>query len=274
MYEAHWKLRECPFEGSPDSRYFFESETHQAAKLKLRYLVENRKGAGLLVGGGGYGKSFLLQVLASELGEQSGPVISVLFPQMSSAEMMAYIAAELCGVTEPSHEPPSPDRTIRQIQDALAGYAKRKLHPVIAIEEAHLIDDPQVFQAFRLLLNFQPLHGGAFTLILSGQRDLLNRIRRLPQLEERLTVKCLLRPLSYEETLGYVAHRLHTAGMDQSPFEPSAFDTLYELSGGIPRRINRLCDLALLVGYADNLKSITSDHLESVSEEIAAVLPD
>ncbi len=274
MYQAHWKLQECPFEGSADTRFFFESETHQAALLKLRYLVENRKGAGLIVGGGGYGKTFLLQMLAAELGEQSGPVISVLFPQLTAPEMMAYIAAELGGKPDLSPEPPSPDRTIRQIQEALAGYAQRKQHPVIAIEEAHLIDDPQVFQAFRLLLNFQPLYGGAFTLILSGQRDLLSRIRRLPQLEERLTVKCLLRPLSYEETLGYVAHRLHVAGVDQSPFEPSAFDTLYELSGGIPRRINRLCDLALLVGYADNLKSITADHLESVSEEIAAVMPE
>jgi type II secretory pathway predicted ATPase ExeA len=62
--------------------------------------------------------------------------------------------------------------------------------------------------------------------------------------------------------------------VEQSPFEPSAFDTLYELSGGIPRRINRLCDLALLVGYADNLRSITAEHLESVSEEIAAVMPE
>ncbi len=274
MYEAHWKLQQCPFEGSPDTAYFYESETHQAALLKLRYLVENRKGGGLLIGGGGYGKSFLLQVLAADLGEQSGPVIPVLFPQMTAAEMLAYIAAELGGTLNLGQEPPSVDRTIRQIQETLTAFAKREQHPVIAIEEAHLIDDPQVFQALRLLLNFQPLHGGAFTLILSGQRDLLSRIRRLPQLEERLTVKCLLRPLSYEETLGYVAHRLHVAGVDQSPFEPSAFDTLYELSGGIPRRINRLCDLALLVGYADNLKSISSDHLESVSEEIAAVMPD
>lgn len=274
MYEAYWKLRQGPFEGSPDSRFFFESETHQAALLKLRYLVENRKGAGILVGGGGYGKSYLLKVLASELGDQAGPIVSVLFPQMSAAELMAYIAAELSGTSDPSHEAPTLDRTIRQIQEVLATYSQKKQHPVIAVEEAHLIDDPQVFQALRLLLNFQPQHGGAFTLILSGQRDLLSRVRRLPQLEERLTVKCLLRPLSYEETLGYVAHRLKAAGAEQQPFDPSAYDTLYELSGGIPRRINRLCDLALLVGYADNLGIITSEQLESVSEELAAVMPD
>lgn len=274
MYESYWKLRENPFEGTPDAKFFYESETHQAALLKLRYLIENRKGAGLLIGGSGYGKSYLLQVLARELSEDLGPVVPVLFPQMSAPELLAYIAAELGAKSDHSHEPPSLDRTIRQIQELLAAYAERKRHPVIAIEEAHLIDDPQVFQALRLLLNFQPRHGGAFTLILSGQRDLLSRIRRLPQLEERLTVKCLLRPFSYEETLGYVTHRLQVAGVHESPFEPSAFDTLFELSGGIPRRINRLCDLALLVGFADGSSAITSQQLEAVSEELTAVMPD
>jgi type II secretory pathway predicted ATPase ExeA len=274
MYEAYWKMKQNPFDTFPDVPYFYESETHQAALLKLHYLVENRKGAGLLVGGGGYGKSFLLHVLSQQLGEQHGPVVPVLFPQMSPAELLAYIAVELGAKTDDDPEPISVDRTIRQIQEVLAKFAERKRHPVIAIEEAHLIDNPQVFQALRLLLNFQPQHGGAFTLILSGQRELLSRVRRLPQLEERLTVKCLLRPLSYEETLGYVTHRLQVAGLDRPPIEPSAFDTLFELSGGIPRRINRLCDLAFLVGYADGTATITSDQVEAVSEELTAVAPD
>lgn len=274
MYESYWNLKQNPFDTFPEEKYFYESETHQAALLKLRYLIENRKGAGLLVGGGGYGKSFLLHVLAQQLEEQHGPVVPVLFPQMSPAELLAYIASELGAETDEDREPASVDRTIRKIQEVLVRFAERKRHPVIAIEEAHLIDNPQVFQALRLLLNFQPQHGGAFTLILSGQRDVLSRIRRLPQLEERLTVKCLLRPLSYEETLGYVTHRLQVAGLEQAPLEPSAFDTLFELSGGIPRRINRLCDLAFLVGYADGTTSITSSQLESVSEELTAVVPD
>lgn len=274
MYESYWKLRHSPFESNTDAGFFYESETHQSALLKLRYLVENRKGGGLLVGGGGYGKTYLLQVLSSMLGDQGGPVIPVLFPQMSAAELMAYIAAELGGQPDHASEPPALDRTIRQIQELLDAYSKRQQHPVLAIEEAHLIDDPQVFQALRLLLNFQPRNGGSFTLILSGQRDLLSRVRRLPQLEERLTVKCLLRPLSYEETLAYVTHRLNVAGVEDSPFEAAAYDTLFELSGGIPRRINRLCDLALLVGYADNLKVVTTEMLESVAEELAAVVPE
>src|SRR5690242_18883501 len=119
MYEAYWKLRHSPFESNADAGFFYESETHQSALLKLRYLVENRKGGGLLVGGGGFGKSYLLQVLTMTLKDRGGPVIPVLFPQMSAAELMAYIAAELGGNSEHTSEPPSLDRTIRLIQDLL-----------------------------------------------------------------------------------------------------------------------------------------------------------
>lgn len=274
MYEAYWKLQHAPFDNSPHESVFYPSESHQATLLKLHYLVEHRKGAGLIVGGGGYGKSLLLQVLGKELGDSHCPLIPILFPQMSAAELLAYIADELGVPADTERDATSLDRIVHRIQIGLNSYNERGQHPVIAIEEAHLIDDPLVFQALRLLLNFQPRKGGAFTLILAGQRDLLSRIRRLPQLEERMTVKCVLRPLSYEETLGYITHRLKVAGVDQSPFDASAFDTLFELSGGIPRRINRLCDLALLVGYADGSSSISAAQIEAVSEELTAVAPD
>lgn len=274
MYENYWKLQRPPFDSSPDESLFFPSESHQATLLKLHYLVEHRKGSGLVVGGSGFGKSTLLHVLGKELNDTQCPLIPILFPQMTATELLAYIADELGSPSDTDRESLTLDRIVHRIQVSLTAYNERKQHPVIAIEEAHLIDDPLVFQALRLLLNFQPRNGGAFTLILSGQRDLLSRVRRLPQLEERLTVKCILRPLTYEETLGYVAHRLRISGLDQPPFEAAAFDTLFELSGGIPRRINRLCDLALLVGYADGSTVISAAQMEAVSEELTAVAPD
>lgn len=274
MYEAYWQLQSNPFDSLPDSRFFYHSETHQAALLKLNYLVEHRKGAAILVGASGSGKSFVTQVLAEQLPDGAGPLISVLFPQMSSSELLAYLAAELGGETEIMPEVPSVDRTIRQLQELFATYARRGQHPVIVIEEAHLIDDPQVFMALRLLLNFQPQHGGCFSLILAGQRELLTRIHRLPQLEERIAVKCLLRPLTYEETLGYIAQRIRMAGGQQELFESDALEALFELSSGLPRRLNRLCDLALLVGFADSSSIISSEQVEAVAEELAAVVPE
>ena len=94
------------------------------------------------------------------------------------------------------------------------------------------------------------------------------------QLEERLAVKCLIRPLSTEETTSYVSCRLEAAGATRPIFSPKAMQPLYELSGGIPRRINRLCDLALLVGFADESTEISAEQVEAVAEELTSVVPD
>jgi general secretion pathway protein A len=275
MYENYWQLESKPFENNADVEFFFQSETHQAALLKLRYVIENCKGAALLVGGIGSGKSFLVNALARQLSENYGPFVQIVFPQMSAAELLAYLAVELgADAAAVGSDSGGLDRTIRQLQQQLLQFSQRGKHPVILIDEAHLIDDPHVFQALRLLLNFQQQHGTAFTLILSGQRDLLSRVHRLPQLEERIGVKCVLRPLSYEETLAYITHRLQVAGSQQLLFEPGALDAVFELSGGIPRKINRLCDLALLVGYADGSATLSAEQLEAVSEELTAVVAD
>lgn len=274
MYEGYWDLSCNPFENNADPKFFFGSETHQASLLKLRYLIENRKGAGVLVGSTGSGKTYLTEVLAQQLSETQGPFVQLLFPQMSPPELLAYLAVELGA--DPAHvgsETGGVDRTIREIERQLVQFSERGRHPVIVIDEAHLIDDVQVFQALRLLLNFQQRQAG-FSLILSGQTELLCEIQRIAQLEERLAVKCVLRPLGEEETISYVSWRLQSAGATKPIFEPEAMFALFELSGGNPRRINRICDLALLVGFADETPSISAMQIEAVSEELTVAVPD
>jgi general secretion pathway protein A len=112
------------------------------------------------------------------------------------------------------------------------------------------------------------------TLLLTGQTGLLPTLDRMPQLEERLCVKCLLRPFTEQETADYVAHRLKVAGAVRTIFEPDSLPTLHALTGGIARRINRLCDLTLLIGYAEERQTITAPHFEAVSEELVAVAPE
>jgi len=275
MYEGYWQLDRNPFDDDADLRGFFRSATHQATLLKLRYLIENGKGTGLLAGGTGIGKSYLIQVLCRQLAEPLGPFVHLVFPQMSASELLAWLAVELGAPDEPGgREPESLDRIIRKIELQLRKFGEEGRHPVIVVDEAHLIEDVQVFQALRLLLNFPQQNGCRFSLIFAGQNDLLNTVRRMGQLEERLAVKCLLRPLSPEETTSYVSCRLEAAGATRPIFAPEAMQPLYELSGGIPRRINRLCDLALLVGFADESATISAEQVEAVAEELTAVVPD
>jgi len=275
VYESYWDLSRNPFDNDCSPRFYFGTQTHQAALLKLLYLIENRKGLGMLVGSTGSGKSFLTQVLAEKVGETQGPFVHLVFPQLSSAELLAYLAVEL-GANESAVDSRvvGLDRTLREIERLLSGFTQQGQHPVIVIDEAHLIDDVDVFQALRLLLNFQQPGKLQFTLLLSGQPELLSHVRRLGALEERLTIKCVLRALSLEETMDYVNFRLEAAGAKRQLFDDAALLAVYELSGGVPRRINRICDLALLVGFADESRSISSPQVEAVSEELTAVAVD
>jgi type II secretory pathway predicted ATPase ExeA len=273
MYENYWQLKQKPFENAADPRFYYPSESHQAALLKLRYAIENRRGGALLAGPSGTGKTLLTTMLPGILGETFAPFIRLVFPQMSAAELLAYLADELEGA-EPSAATPGVQASVRRIQRFLTANHQRGHHAVLAIDEAHLLQNVQTFEALRLLLNFEPDGAPALTLLLVGQPAILPTLDRMPQWEERLGVKCLLSPLGEAETAAYVEHRLRAAGATRSIVDADALPTLHALTHGIPRRINRLCDLALLIGFAEEQPTLTADHFEAVCRELVTVSAD
>jgi type II secretory pathway predicted ATPase ExeA len=273
MYETYWHLKQKPFESAADPRFYYPGESHQAALLKLRYAVENRRGAGLLVGPSGSGKTLVTTMLRGMLGEQYAPFVHVVFPQMPSADLLAYLADELDGAGC-AGEPLRVQTSVRRIERFLTANAAKGRHAVIVVDEAQLLVDVQTLETLRLLLNFEPNGVPALTLILVGQPSILTMVERMPHWEERLGVKCLLRPFSEAETAAYVEHRLRIAGSSRPIVEPDAVPTLQELTGGIARRINRLCDLALLVGFAEEQKTLGASHFESVCRELVALTPE
>ncbi|HUG92353.1 MAG TPA: AAA family ATPase [Planctomycetaceae bacterium] len=279
MYEQHWGLGRAAFRNTAEPEFFFRSATHQAALLKLRYATENRLGACLLAGGVGYGKSFTTAMLAHDLGETCRPAVHVRFPQLTPAELLSHLAIELAsGDAVDGGDLPVDfgerglDATVRAIGRQLRRHADAGRRPLVIVDDAHLIGDLRVFQTLQLLLNFQHERSGDFTLVLVGERTLLGRIGRIPQLNDRIGIKALLRPLSQEETAGYVAHRLEVAGTGETIFDGAALDSLFEQSGGVPRKINRLCDLALLVAYSDGLRTVTPSEVEAVVDELVAAV--
>jgi type II secretory pathway predicted ATPase ExeA len=270
MYEAHWQLEQKPFENCCDPQFYFPDESRQAALLKIRYAVENHRGGAILAGPPGTGKSLLVNMLRNSLGDEFFPLVHLVYPQMLTAELLAYLADELCGVDD-RPTLPSLDRSVRRIQRYLTENTEQGRHAVVAIDEAHLLTDPETLEALRLLLNFELAGHPMLTLLLVGQASILPTLDRTPQLEERLAVKCLLRSLNARETAEYVAHRLHVAGAPGEIFEPEALAKLHELSQGVPRRINRLCDLALLIGFAEQCRRISAAQIETVSHEMVAI---
>ena len=273
MYESYWQLHQRPFENCLDPRFYYAGPSHQAALLKLRYAIENRRGGALLGGASGTGKTLLVKMLETALGKDLKPLVHLLFPQMPADQLLAYLAAELLGSP---HGPDSPSlhQSVRQIEHFLAENTRKQRHAVVVVDEAHLLEDRRTLEAIRLLSNFEWDGRLGLTLLLVGQPGLLPTLERMPQLEERLGVKCLLRPFTEQETADYVAHRLKVAGAGRTVFEPEALQTLHELTRGVARRINRLCDLALLIGYAEGQQTVTAAQLESVCQELVAVVPE
>ncbi len=273
MYENYWQLRQKPFEPGADTKFYYPGESHQAALLKLRYAIENRRGGALLAGPSGVGKTLLANMLREMLGESFKPFVQIVFPQMSTPELLAYLADELEGKPG-DFTTPSVQSSIQRIQHFLVANLEKGCHSVVIIDESHLIDDPTAFEAVRLLMNFEIGGQPAITLLLSGQTKILPMLGRMPALEERLAVKCLLRPFCVEETAAYVTHRLKVAGATRMIVEADAFAALQELTHGFPRQINRLCDLSLLIGYAEERETLSAEHFESISHELVTVAPE
>ena len=266
MYEAYWQLQRRPFEASVDSRSYYPSEVHQGALLRLCYALENRLSAALIVGPSGLGKTLLVQQLEQQLPAHCQPFAHLVFPQMPADQLLAYLVGELTGA--PLDNTPTIEQSVRRLQTCLIENARIGKHAVVVIDEAHLLRDPEVLEAVRLLMNFQHAGQPVVTLLLVGLPGLLSTLQRMPELEDRIDVKCVLPRFTLEQTMAYVSHRLHATGASRTIFETDAWEALQDASQGVPRRINRLADLALLVGFAEELPSLGAAQIEAVADEL------
>jgi type II secretory pathway predicted ATPase ExeA len=265
MYQTYWQLDARPFDHSADARFYYPGPSQQAALLKLRYVIESRRGAAVLAGESGLGKTLVVQSLLRQLADDFRPRLHIVFPQMPGEQLLSHLADALSGVQAAST---TIDHNLRRIESHLVDHARAGRHAVIVIDEAHLLRELRALETIRLLLNFEHNALPLATFLLVGQTSLVMDTQRLPALDERLAVKCMLARLSLEETSGYIQHRLAAAGAKRALFERRAVETIFELTSGIPRRINRLCDLALLVGYGEELKTISAPHIEAIHDEL------
>jgi len=270
MYEAHWGLKEKPFENTPNPRFLYYSKEHEEALFRMLYVVEQRKGAAMLTGVFGCGKTVLGRALLDKLNRNVYRIAFISNPYLKSVELLRAIARQL-GVTELSEKlnEMSSDTFLQRIEEVLVNNSQDGKETLIIIDEAHMIREDEIFEELRLLLNFQTEERFLLTLILMGQSELMEKARKHKPFVQRVALGYHLAPFDAFDTTNYIHHRLKIAGARQAHiFNEEAVAFVFENSGGIPRRINQICDLCLLSGFNNNVTRID----RQIAEDVVASL--
>ena len=265
MYESYWDLKEKPFENTPDPKFLYHSQQHNEALARMLYTVRERKGAALFTGEYGSGKTLLSRVLWHELQQENKyQAVFILNPRLSGLEFIQEIVHQLNG-TEPA---PVKIELFHSLHKILYTNFEIGRHSVIVVDEAQAIVDRDIFEELRLLLNFQLDNVFLLTIILLGQPELKDIIVNLPQLSQRMAVRFHLKALGEIETKEYILHRLSVAGAKKAIFDEEVLREIYRSSEGVPRRINTICDLALLIGFGNSLNIIDKETILKVNEDL------
>ncbi len=266
MYESHFGFHGQPFQLNPDPAFYFNSRGHGRALAYLQYGVTQSEGFIVITGEIGAGKTTLLRMLLEGLDRQKVLPAQIVSTQLESGELLQAIITAF-GIPASGSSKPHLIATLEAFLTALAAQGR---HALLIVDEAQNLD-PRAVEELRMLSNFQLGNKALLQSFLVGQPE-LRRILESPsmeQLRQRVTASYHLGPLGYEETQGYVEHRLkHVGWTDRPTFASDAFDSLYRWTGGVPRRLNRLCNRVLLAAFLDGRDHIDGALVERTAEEL------
>jgi len=265
MYCSFYGIQEKPFSITPDPKYLYLGKTHQEAFAHLVYGIRERGGFIVVTGDIGTGKTTLCRALLTHL-DADMRVAFIFNPTLSALELLKTINEDL-GIR-------SEGTTQKELIDELNGFLleqrKQGKNTVLIIDEAQNLD-MEVLEHVRLLSNLETDTEKLLQIILIGQpefREMLEQPRLL-QLNQRVTVRYHLNPLSREEADAYVRHRLTVAGAeDKIRFTPEAMRKIRRYTKGVPRLINVLCDRALLAGYGRRTRDIDAGMVKQAHQEV------
>lgn len=273
MYAKFFGLKQEPFSIAPDPRYLFMSERHREALAHLLYGVNGGGGFVLLSGEIGAGKTTVCRCFLEQIPRRCN-VAYIFNPKLTVEELLTSVCEEFR--IPYKHEGPGVP-TVKDYVDALNQYLL-KTHAVgqnnvLIIDEAQNLS-ADVLEQLRLLTNLETSERKLLQIVLIGQPELRDMLARpeLEQLAQRVIARFHLEALSAAETEAYIRHRLGVAGLRRAiPFEDKALERIHRLSRGVPRRINLLCDRALLGAYAGGHQRVDLEIVDKAAGEVFGV---
>jgi general secretion pathway protein A len=233
------------------------------AIIRLLYAVKGSKGAAMLTGEVGCGKTLICFKLLEELKKDKYESVVIANPCLSTKDFLKQIYEGIGGVVESKGK--------GDLLQALVKRAQSKHQEgreiVILVDEAHLVvKRPGLYEELRMLLNYQMQERFLFSLILVGQPELMDSITHIPQLRQRIHLRYHLTPLDLLETHSYILHRLKLANCDSEIITPSAREEVFRQSNGVPRMINTICDLSLLIVFGTQGQLVEREDILQVRE--------
>ena len=268
-YENFFKFKESPFRLTPDPDYYFPSDVHKEALDTLVYSIRSGEGFVQITGDPGTGKTLLIRTLLRQLKDNVALAL-ILNPSLTPLELIRVIIDDLGGLSSIDTEKQSKEKLIRLFQNALLKKARQGIRTIIIVDEAQNLPN-ETLEELRLLSNLETDKEKLLQIILIGQVELEEKIESnsLRQLAQRITIRYKLEPLSPKDTASYIKHRLEVAaGDDLVSFAPSILKKIYKFSRGVPRRINIVCERALMAAFVDGKRIIQKNHIKKAIKSI------
>jgi general secretion pathway protein A len=268
VYTAYFGLKREPFSIAPDPRFLYMSERHREALAHLLYGLDSGGGFVLLSGEIGAGKTTVCRAFLERMPKRCN-VAYIFNPKLTVVELLQSVCSEF-RIPLPASASATVKEHIDPLNDFLLKTHAVGQNNVLIIDEAQNLSS-DVLEQLRLLTNLETNERKLLQIILIGQPELRDMLARpeLEQLAQRVTARFHLDALSEAETVQYIRHRLTVAGMRGAvPFDSEARSRIHQLARGVPRRINLLCDRALLGAYSTGQARVNSDIVDRAADEV------
>jgi type II secretory pathway predicted ATPase ExeA len=265
-YLEHYGLDREPFSNAPDARFYYNSDLHSQALLRLMYAVDSNKGLAVLVGGVGTGKTTLARRMLDNLPEEryESSLLVMVHSGITPEWILTRIAHQL-GVDEPAGDRL---KLLKQLYTRLLEIEDEGRRAVVLIDEAQMLQSRELMEEFRGLLNLEIPGKKLLNIVFFGLTELEDCLALDEPLAQRVAVKYHLKSMTVETTTSYIKHRLQVAGAKEVLYDAEVIPLIHRYAGGVPRLINTISDNCLFEAYLRKIHKVDSRIAHSVAGDL------